>query len=195
MNEQSRGPGSLALVLSIVALFISLGGGAYATFGPGSVGTKDLRNRAVSTSKLKSQAVTTSKIGVGAVTGSKIADGSIGAAKLREGVLGRAVAYAEVQPNGLVVESRSRGIDDRDVATISPGLFCFGDLPDFGSAVVTPIIRTPGERQPIVAISLNPAEQGICGAFGDADLAVVTQALGGSTPGYSLEPFEVVLFR
>lgn len=65
---------SHATVVAYLALFVALGGGAYAasSLRKGSVGTKQLKNGAVTTSKLKDGAVTTSKLGNGTVTASKI---------------------------------------------------------------------------------------------------------------------------
>jgi hypothetical protein len=67
-------PPSPALVVSIVALVVALGGTAYAgsLIATNSVGTTQLQNGAVTTKKLKNGAVTTSKITNGAVTASKI---------------------------------------------------------------------------------------------------------------------------
>lgn len=55
---------STALVISIAALFVALGGTGFAAFAlpKNSVGTKQLKNNAVTTSKLKNAAVTGSKI-------------------------------------------------------------------------------------------------------------------------------------
>ena len=65
---------SPALVVSIVALVVALGGTAYAgsLIPTNSVGTTQLQNGAVTTKKIKNGAVTTSKITNGAVTASKI---------------------------------------------------------------------------------------------------------------------------
>ncbi|HXO09269.1 MAG TPA: hypothetical protein VN880_14610 [Solirubrobacteraceae bacterium] len=68
-----RGP-SPALVVSVVALVVALGGTSYAAFSlpKNSVGSKQLKKNAVTTSKIKNNAVTTSKIKNGSVTASKI---------------------------------------------------------------------------------------------------------------------------
>jgi hypothetical protein len=65
---------SAALVLSAIALIVSLGGTAYASglVGRNSVGTKQLRNGAVTSKKIQNKAVTTRKIRNGAVTAAKI---------------------------------------------------------------------------------------------------------------------------
>jgi hypothetical protein len=60
-----------ANVMSTIAVFVVMGGSAYA-LAKHSVGTKQLKNKAVTTKKIKN----------GAVTGSKIAAGSIGGAAI-----------------------------------------------------------------------------------------------------------------
>ncbi len=62
---------SYANVMSTVAVFLLLGGSAYA-LAKHSVGTKQLKNKAVTTKKIKN----------GAVTGAKLAPGSVGGAAL-----------------------------------------------------------------------------------------------------------------
>jgi hypothetical protein len=65
---------SPAMVVSIVALIVALGGTSYAAFSlpNGSVTTKALKNKAVTNAKLAPGSVGTAKIGNGAVTASKI---------------------------------------------------------------------------------------------------------------------------
>jgi len=62
-------------VISIVALFVALGGGAYAAkVAKNSVGTSQLKKKSVSTDKIKGLAVTDLKLADGAVTESKLDD-------------------------------------------------------------------------------------------------------------------------
>lgn len=63
-----------ALVISVLALFVALGGTGYAAFTlpRNSVGAKQLKRNAVTTPKIKNGAVTTGKLKNGAVTGSKM---------------------------------------------------------------------------------------------------------------------------
>jgi hypothetical protein len=71
MNKRLPNPAS---ALSLVALFVALGGTGYAAFGlpRNSVGSKQLKNGAVTSGKIKNGAVTGSKIASGAVSGSKL---------------------------------------------------------------------------------------------------------------------------
>ena len=75
---KQRRPGH-ATVVAYLALFIALGGSAYAAshLGKKTVGTRQLKGGAVTAAKLKKNAVTKAKIKDGAVDGSKIADGSV----------------------------------------------------------------------------------------------------------------------
>jgi hypothetical protein len=66
------------MVIALLALFAALAGGAYAVaFPANSVGTAQLRARAITTSKIANGAVRASKLGFHAVTTSRIADGAV----------------------------------------------------------------------------------------------------------------------
>lgn len=71
---------SYANVTATIALFIALGGGAYAAthLPPNSVGTKQLQNGAVSNSKLENNAVTSSKVKNRSLTGADINASTLG---------------------------------------------------------------------------------------------------------------------
>jgi hypothetical protein len=73
---------SYANVMATVAVFLALGGGAYAAIHPkkNSIGARQLRNNAVRTSKLADNAVTPAKLADGSVGSAKIAAGSVGIA-------------------------------------------------------------------------------------------------------------------
>ena len=67
-----------ANVIATIALFLALGGGAFAAFKipKKSVGTKQLKAKAVTEPKLGDKAVTEGKLGDGAVTAAKLAGGA-----------------------------------------------------------------------------------------------------------------------
>jgi hypothetical protein len=157
---------SPSLVISLVALFVALGGGAYAAIGINSVGTKQLKRNAVTAAKIKRSAVTTPKVKNQAITAaklknnavtsaklanggvasskladssvveSKIADGSVSEAKLGPSVGGRVLAYAYVS-GGSVVPTRSDGISDANLEIYGTATHCFKDLPEFSTYSVT----------------------------------------------------------
>lgn len=66
---------SPALVISVIALFVALGGSAYAAK---KIGSNEIKANAITTGKIKKNAVTTAKIKKGAVTGAKIDEGTLG---------------------------------------------------------------------------------------------------------------------
>jgi hypothetical protein len=71
---------SYANVISTLALFLVLGGGA-------AIAATELKPNSVGTAQLKAQTVTGAKIKSGAVTGSKIADGAVDTGKLAGGAV------------------------------------------------------------------------------------------------------------
>ncbi len=94
-----------ANVLSCMALFIALGGTAYAAvkLKPNQVKAVNIAKQAVTNAKIKTQAVTSGKIknggvvnadlGAGAVSNSKLANGAVGSSKLgKEAVTANALA-------------------------------------------------------------------------------------------------------
>jgi hypothetical protein len=74
MGLSSRRP-SPALVISITALVVALGGSAYAA---SKIGTRQIKNNAVTTAKIRSRAITTAKLANNAVTGAKVNESTLG---------------------------------------------------------------------------------------------------------------------
>ncbi len=71
-----------ATIVAYLALFIALCGTAGALAGKNSVGTRDLKPKAVHASDLARGAVTLPKLRSGAIDGTKVRDGSLGQADL-----------------------------------------------------------------------------------------------------------------
>ncbi|MEZ5102359.1 MAG: hypothetical protein R3C15_21670 [Thermoleophilia bacterium] len=100
---------SPAMGVALVALFVALGGGAYAAFelprnsvtsraiAPGAVRTADLARGAVTAPKLRRGAVTTEKLARGAVTAPKLAAGAVRTPALARG----AVTAATLAPGAV----------------------------------------------------------------------------------------------
>lgn len=174
-----------ALVVSIVALFVALGGGAYAALGPNSVGSTQLRKGAVATEDLRN----------GAVTAAKIRANSVGPRKINGQLPGTLVAYAFVTPGG-VVESKSKGIDDSNVSTLPLSQYCFSDLPPHETASVTP--ASNGQSVVVANLELPPASMNSCGDLDGTNdhIAVTTMAGINAAPlTWSFQPFYIYLYR
>jgi hypothetical protein len=75
---------TFANVVSCMALFVALGGVSYAALKlpKNSVGSKQIKKRAVKSSKIKAGAVGNGKLAANSVDGGKVIDGSIGLADL-----------------------------------------------------------------------------------------------------------------
>jgi hypothetical protein len=82
----SRYRPSAALVIALLALFVSIGGVGYAA---SKIGTSDIQNGAVTKRKLAKKAVRKNKIAGQAVDGSKVKDDSLTGADIQESTLGR----------------------------------------------------------------------------------------------------------
>jgi hypothetical protein len=72
-------------MVSIIALFVALGGTAWATH---KIGSREIKRGAVTGPKIKNGAVTGAKLAKGAVTGPKIAPDSVTGAQIDESTLG-----------------------------------------------------------------------------------------------------------
>lgn len=80
---------TFANVLSFLALFIALSAGSYAALKlpKNSVGTTQIKAKAVTRAKLANQAVDGSKLAAAAIDGSKIAPDAIDGSKVKDGSL------------------------------------------------------------------------------------------------------------
>ncbi len=104
---------SPAMLVALLALFVALGGSAYAV---NKVGTNQIKNNAVTTAKIRNSAVTTAKISNGAVSAAKLGTGSVTGAKLAPGAVGSTVEFTD--------QSRVEGLDA--VITAPPGSSVIG---------------------------------------------------------------------
>jgi hypothetical protein len=121
---------SVANVLSCIALFVALGGAAYASgkIGPGAVRAKNIANQAVTNAKIKTQAVTSGKIknsGInavdiapGAVINSKLAKKAVTSSKLgTESVGGGKLAKKAVTESKISSEAVTNGKIGKEAIT------------------------------------------------------------------------------
>jgi hypothetical protein len=137
--QQIRKRLSYANVMSTLAVFFVLGGGAaYAAkkigshdLRGGSVTTAKIKRNAVTRSKIKAEAVSTAKIAKAAVTNARLADGSVSLEKLAPGFIAPAAEKLSHAANislGGVVLAGSLGISQANVTHPSTGFYCFTGL-------------------------------------------------------------------
>lgn len=147
---------SYANVMSTIAVFLLLGGGAAiaAKHRAKRIGTNQIKASAITTGKIKAGAIASSKLAPGAVDGSKLADGSVSTSKIsgqaigtgqlqNDSVNGEKVnestlsevptagsanpyVFAKVAANGIVDASLSKGLTSPNVSHPQTGVYCVG---------------------------------------------------------------------
>ena len=145
MKPRPRAP-SAALVVSLVALFVALGGTTYAatTLPKNSVGTAQLRDGAVTKTKLSAKTVTALRGNRGprGVPGPQGSSGSTGAPG-PPGANGSAVAYAHILPDGTLDSGRSKNVSAEEYQ--GGGEFCLHVTVPVTNAVATVDAEFGGE--------------------------------------------------
>ena len=176
-----------------MALFVALGGGAYAALGPGSVGPAQLKSGAVTTKALRNHSVSRAKIQRGAVGAGQIRNGSVGPAKLAGGIPGTLVAYGMMTPEGIDLD-HSSGFDDVKYLHEPVAFTCLYDLPAYKTAVVTPVSN--GESAVVANLELPPESASNCHIGDNRAVAVYTySSIGSALTSMSFEPFMIYLYR
>jgi hypothetical protein len=147
--KQIRKRLTYANIMSTVAVFLVLGGGAaYAAkkigsheLRGGAVTTAKIKRNAVTRSKIKAKAISTAKIASGAVTNARLANGAVSFEKLAPGFIAPAaekLSHAANISAGGVVLAGSLGISQANVTHPSTGFYCFSGLtPDPVGGVAT----------------------------------------------------------
>lgn len=143
---------SFANVVSLIALFVALGGSSYAavTLVRNSVGAKQIKAGAVRSSEVKNGSLLRKDFKAGQLpagdkgdTGAQGPQGPAGAT----GAPGTARAFARVQVDGTLETGfvpgtltvpQVKGVDQTDVQHAAPGTYCFGGLGfEIASAMVS----------------------------------------------------------
>jgi len=109
---------TFANVISMIALFVALGGASYAavTLPKNSVGAKQIKKRAVRGKHINTNAVSASKIQGNSISSSKIADGTVFSADLAD----NSVGSGELADNSVGSSDVING--SLDEADLAPGL-------------------------------------------------------------------------
>jgi hypothetical protein len=151
---------SAALVVSTAALVVALTGTGYAALSipKNSVGTKQLKNNAVTSAKIKDGQVAGGDIAANAITSSKIKDGQVTSGDLATGAVTNAKIGSGAVANGNIVDG-----------TITFGKAHVGDFAQGPGAIIT----LTGDVATGLESDLGPA-----GAFGDLSYSCAT-GLGG----------------
>lgn len=124
---------SYANVISTIALFAALGGGAYAAvqLPPKSVGTKQLKNKAVTRVKIRDRSVNGRKIARNSINGNKVTDDKLTGADINESSLGR---VPEAQHSNFATDAATLG--DQTPSSFEPA-----QRHEFGSGNHQAVVR------------------------------------------------------
>jgi hypothetical protein len=202
---------SYANVMSTIAVFLVLGGGAAFAAGlaKNSVGSKQLKRNAVTAAKIKNDAVTGAKVNeatLGAVpiaTSAKTADvaktadaaktanvaNSATTATTASTLAGQppsafAIRSAAFTEEGEVIPSQSDGITQGNVTSPTPGLVCISGLnPAPKTAVASLNFESFFD---FIFVQVNPTEGGCAGK----QVAIATEEEG---VGFQPNPFSVII--
>jgi hypothetical protein len=117
---------SPALVVSLVALFVALGGGSYA-LAAATIGTAQLKNKAVTNAKLAPNSVGTAKIRSGAVTASQINPSGLSVPFASNAGSAQPAAFAQVNVLGALNGSNSRNVGS--VTRVGNSVYCLSGIP------------------------------------------------------------------
>jgi hypothetical protein len=141
MLSRLRAHLKFANVVSVLALFLALGGGAYAaaTLPKNSVGPRQIKRNAVTPSKIKRGAITADKLSSSVLTGLKGgvagATGETGTTgpqgpKGDPGEPGSAVAFGEFDggQTGVTIGTRAKNLTQANISRPAPGVYCFSGL-------------------------------------------------------------------
>ena len=163
---------SFANVISVIALFVALGGASYAavTLPKNSVGPKQIKKRAVRAKHINKNAVSASKIQRNSISSSKIADGSVLSSDLADNSVGsgeladNSVGSGELQGDSVTgdkVPANALTADDIDGSTLDPEVG-----PDAYARVASDAARTlqvspagfPPQTKGLVQANVVPGE-------------------------------------
>jgi hypothetical protein len=112
MKRLAKGRPSHSTIAAYLALFVALGGSAYAV---ATIGPRDIESDAVRSRHIKPGQVKESDLRDGAVTGVKVQDASLAIADLGWDHIGATVSYPAINAGQCVfVDQAVTGIDDTD---------------------------------------------------------------------------------
>ncbi|MBV9311991.1 MAG: hypothetical protein JOZ73_14260 [Solirubrobacterales bacterium] len=177
MHLKNRRP-SPALIISLIALLVALGGTSYAAFKlpKNSVGTKQLKKNAVTTAKIKNKAVTGGKIKLstlGTVPSANRANTATTAGSASP------AAFAHVSHNGTLDAANSKNVGS--VSLVSTSLYCIKGIPFTprgGQATVD------GNDSNFQSAQVAIGQDSSCPAGTQATVQTVTPSVGASPAGF-----------
>ena len=169
MLKRILGRLTYANVMATAAVFIAIGGGAYAAgLAKNSVKSKQIKNGAVKTVDLGRNAVTSKKVGAGTLLASDFAAG-----QLPRGPRG---------PAGAPGADGEDGADGTDGVDGEDGIDGDDGSPDTAAQVLAKLLTVDGSGSALSADELDGQDST---AFGDVQSSQITVPLGAGTTNYA----------
>lgn len=134
MRTRFRRSLSFSNVVSLIALFVALGGTSYAALEleRDSVNSVHIKDGQVKGADLRRNSVDTTKVAQGSLRASDFAPGR--APQGPQGPPGSALAFAHVYGDGTVDAAQSKRVASANVTRVQPGVYCFRGM-DFAPQV------------------------------------------------------------
>jgi hypothetical protein len=148
---------SPAVVISMIALFVALGGTSYAALARNSVTTIQVKDRSLLAKDFRSGQLPRGATGPAGAAGPAGPAGAAGPAG-PAGPSGAAKAYAHVLAGGDVDDPRARGITDAGVSKPAAGVYCI-DV-EGGAINVVGTIDSSANGQFTASVLLNTCPSG-----------------------------------
>lgn len=168
MNRIRRLRPSPSMAVAVAALLVALTTGAYAA---STVGTNDLKNRAVTAKKLHRNAVRTTKIKNEAVTGAKLEDSVLGSQRFVETAngVGNSAGCQGGELAVVVTDGLGAPADDRFTFQVPGGAPAFGQIRSDGSirnssANVSGVTHQAGSGAYCIQFSVSQTQEALEGA-------------------------------
>jgi hypothetical protein len=201
----SRRP-SPALVLSMIALFVALGGVSYGLAGKNTVTSDDIVNGAVKSKDLKNSGVKSKDLNTGSVKTSDVADDALTGDDINENTLNRVpeagdaatlegspasafastiVRWATVNADGTIIAAQSQGITQDNITHPSAGFYCLTGLDPVPTAATA--TRRFGGTFGQIFVEVDPGGTACSGA-------VIGISTYNNSNGAANNPFTVVVY-
>ncbi len=207
--KQIRKHITFANVMSSIAVFLVLGGGA--AYAAKKIGSNEIKGNSITTGKIKKEAVSASKIKKNSISTAKIQNDAVTGDKVKESTLSEVpsaakattattatigsspVAYAHINSEGKLIAADSRGVAQGNLVLESTAAYCFKGLPfafktamsvvDYGD----PVTGGLGDL-PQVSVALgNP--------FGDCGAGTQLEVAGENEAGFAPEGFFIWFYN
>jgi hypothetical protein len=179
-----------ANVMSVIAVFIALGGSAWA-ISANSVGSKQIKKGGVKNSDIANNAVTSPKVADHSLLSSDFATGQVPTGP--KGDPGSARAFAAVNAAGTVLTAHSSNITAANVTRPATGIYCF-DLSGIGITAANSAATASADYNDASTVGGDTAQVNLGNNFGGCTTPKVGVRMNDSTGALKNAGFFVAFY-